>query len=842
MNMPSAARGLLVMALTLGAATAAETINPHPRALIRQDSLARWNFAKDAEGWHNPTNCTLSVADGLLRVQSNGEDPYLFGPPIHAKMPAAVKLRMRAKNAGGGAVYFVTRESPRWGEDKVAGFGIEHDGKWHEYEVQLDGTGTLAAIRLDPGNAAGTAEVDWIEITHASWHPIEIERVEATPQRITAHIRNHSDKAIPCTVNGSPSELPARQVKAVAMDVKGARPFEALAIEVRAKGLPPVKRTVFLHRPQAEAKWAVMKSGGLTLRVARDGSGARLERGGKLVAIVAPLVHVDGALPKLTLVEHAGVIRFRGDGIEVVLSMKGDEVAVSIESRRPCEGPVLRALGPLEQGLLAGLEYLGKGERSSSKLDIETLEHLRFAPDRLKVTMPLMAAVTDRVAAAMTWDDMTLQPVYAVPNFFDGTPDHRMALRGRKIEATLLVRDPQPLEELILWAVKRRGLPALPKPPRTRSEQWALCLEAIHGPISGEGGWGHCAGKRWKRHPYADHASTLWRLTGKAPELPKIVPGGAHVPNDAIYFVTGRAAEWLKMRGAQARGTMAAQKPDGSFRYRGKYQRGHFEDTASGHCAQPALTLLNYAWITGDKAALAAGLKTLEYMTRFRTPRGAQTWELSLHTPDILASARLVWAYVRGYELTGNADYLKQARRWALSGLPFVYQWSRHPVMLYATPPVFGATNWRGNWMGRPVQWCGGVYAYALVLLAPHDTTLDWRHLARGILISAEQQQYPDGPFIGCLPDVFELPSQSRRPANINPCALVSLRLVLDGQLDSLAVATDGKHRIAAPFPVEIRNGKARIQGKKGVAYQVLVDGTRILDVKSQGADAVPLD
>ena len=67
--------------------------------------------------------------------------------------------------------------------------------------------------------------------------------------------------------------------------------------------------------------------------------------------------------------------------------------------------------------------------------------------------------------------------------------------------------------------------------------------------------------------------------------------------------------------------------------------------------------------------------------------------------------------------------------------------------------------------------------------------------------------------------------------------ALVSLRLVLDGQLDSLAVATDGKHRILAPFPVTLKDGKAEIQGKPGLRYQVLLDGERVIDVESQGLD-----
>jgi hypothetical protein len=337
--------------------------------------------------------------------------------------------------------------------------------------------------------------------------------------------------------------------------------------------------------------------------------------------------------------------------------------------------------------------------------------------------------------------------------------------------------------------------------------------------------------------------STIWRLRGKAPESETLVPGGAHVRNDAAYFVTGRAAAWLAQRRAEARHLAAAQRPDGSYGYEGRFRRGHFEDTASGICALSALKLLDFAWLTGDEEALAAGLRALEYMKRFRTPRGAQTWELSLHTPDILASAYLVWAYVRGWELTGKAEHLALARKWALTGIPFVYLWGKHPVMLYATPPVYGATHYGGMvWLGVPVQWCGTVYAYALTLLAPHDRTLDWRHLARGILIAAEQMQYTDGPLVGCLPDVFELPTQTRAGPSINPGAIVSLSLALRGEVDSLAVAVGGGHRVAAPFRVRIVGKEARLEGRAGERYQVLVDGKRIVDVESRGGDAIPLE
>ena len=832
-------------------------INPAPSPVLTE-TLRRWTFAADSDGWVAEHHCTISTQDGVLKIQCTGKDPYLHRTVDFPGGSLILELRARCRTRGPGAVYWTTDQSPRRGEDKSARFRLKHDGQWHEYSVPFTAAGRVTDLRIDPGEAPGQCDIDWIRLLRAEPHPLSIDRIEVLSDRAGAVVRNQRAQPQTFSAAGRNYTVAGGESISIEQTLAGNRPLEAVSFELLLQGFPAICRTVFLHHPEAKTEWIELRSDPssnapspqpspsgrgrqTSILLARDGSVARVYRGGVLVALLGPLVHCDGKLPALQAVQEGAVVRFQGEGISVAVSLRGEEISVSIDSRRPCEGPVLRPIGTLRQGLFAGLEYLEQGEHSSSTLDVETAEHLRFAPDPLKLTMPLMAMVTDRASLAMTWNDMQLRPVFATPNFFDCTPDHRMALRGTRIEATIQVAG-LPLEETILWAVGKHGLPPLPEAPRSTQQQRELCLEALRGPLRNEDGWGHCVEARWQRQPFVDMASTLWRLSGEVPDLPRLVPGGAHIPNEAIYFVTGRGQQWLDRHARRVQEIIGRQRPDGSFHYDGPYRRRHFEDTASGVCARPATELLQYARITGDRTALEAGVRTLQYMQRFRVPRGAQVWEIPLHTPDQLASAYAVWAYVRGYELTGNKEFLAEARRWAASGIPFVYLWSCYPIMAYATPPVYGATNWQKPlWIGLPVQWVGGIYAYALTMFAPYDNSLDWNRLAQGILRSAEQQQYTDGPNAGLLPDSFVLTDQQRNPANINPCALVSLRLALAGEVDSLAVAADGRHRVAAPFPVTIRDGQARIRAKAGTTYQVLIDGKRLVEVTSAGADTVPL-
>jgi hypothetical protein len=192
---------------------------------------------------------------------------------------------------------------------------------------------------------------------------------------------------------------------------------------------------------------------------------------------------------------------------------------------------------------------------------------------------------------------------------------------------------------------------------------------------------------------------------------------------------------------------------------------------------------------SGDRALLKEGLRLLHALNRFdgAVPRGAQTWEVPLHTPDILASANLVRAYTLGYEATGDRELLERARYWAWTGVPFVYltKPAPGPVGPYATIAVLGATNWEApNWLGLPVQWCGLVYADALNRLAHSDPKGPWRRLADGIALSGVQQSFPlsEKDRQGLLPDSFNLLGQVRNDPSINPATLLPVAIPAYGR------------------------------------------------------------
>lgn len=255
------------------------------------------------------------------------------------------------------------------------------------------------------------------------------------------------------------------------------------------------------------------------------------------------------------------------------------------------------------------------------------------------------------------------------------------------------------------------------------------------------------------------------RLRQRADEA--MVLGGGKPSTDDYGITYGNPITAVQTRACGVAGLLGSQRADGSWRFNATTRHtGVFAgkdytllgpDGAAevGTCARNAYVVLRFARVTGDARALAAGKKALAFMNRFTVPRAAQVWEVPVHTPDILAAADACEAYLAGYECTGDAAYLAQARKWARAGLPFLYVWNKpqFPFMRYASIPVFGATWFHGSWFGRPVQWNGLRYAYAIDRLADYDKSFPWRKVARGVTISALYQQSTHKDDVALWPD-----------------------------------------------------------------------------------------
>lgn len=432
------------------------------------------------------------------------------------------------------------------------------------------------------------------------------------------------------------------------------------------------------------------------------------------------------------------------------------------------------------QALFSGLEYLGVNEPSSSDLDITTNERFRRVPLSYKVSVPLMSVQNGNDFLALSW-----QPQENTAAFFD-SPDrtfksggHAMGLLMPGAEKTMREDgNPLPYSGALLEAnreysqratifggsgknvvaavreyVARRGLPSLPE---SGKDEAAYVDLATHGWLDSKIREGalvrHAFWPGFNPSAPADamvymewlaartkDAAQAARLRESANALHAKVDLNATLYSSVSHItplfqplVLGKVAENARHAANSARDNLKQFEAEG-IRYAPPkdgtdYARGNGGSRfANGWTAGRVFNVLQAAAFSGDRELISQALDKLRVLDKYDgdVPRGAQTWEVPLHAPDILASANLVQAYALGYELTGDARMLERARYWAWTGVPFVYLTppTAGKVGLYSTLAVYGATGWVGSWFGRPVQWNGLVYADALRHLALYDAT-----------------------------------------------------------------------------------------------------------------------
>lgn len=455
----------------------------------------------------------------------------------------------------------------------------------------------------------------------------------------------------------------------------------------------------------------------------------------------------------------------------------------------------------------------------------------------VQITAPLLPPI--RACIGLFWDVHQQwdglrdrpQPIFASPDRFEGCQAHLLGLMTPNVLTGLKENERHAQEPYLLkagqkltlqsqifvdptakdalaamdrWFSTYRPDPPLPPPQGDYTKQVEFSMRAYLESlwISEKEGWlPFQGGPALWRNPTRDpsfcfdllmgaritpDATQAWQYRARAEE--QLALGRAQAAADDLGFGSGNLARTVLSLAAQAGSLMDGQGEDGAWRFDADRQdMGVFKgldyhelgaDNAAelGTCARNAYEILRYARISGDAEAYAAGVRALEFMRQFTVPRAAQVWEVPVHSPDILAAADAIDAYLEAYRFSGEKRWLAEARRWARAGLPFVYVWNApgQPWMRYGSIPVFGASWNQYSWFGVLVQWNGLRYAYALLKLHTYDPrppygSFTWHDVAVGITHSAMYQQSEKPENIALWPDSYNCLTGTRAAWDFAP-------------------------------------------------------------------------
>ncbi|MCS7089835.1 MAG: hypothetical protein RMN51_01010 [Verrucomicrobiota bacterium] len=775
---------------------------------FRREELARqWS------AWNDLAPLQRS-SDGL-ELLITGPDPYCGGPALQLprRMPVWLELRLWSEKGGVAQVFYFQDQARE--EDSIR-FPVP-SRQWHEVQLALGPLPPDVRFRFDPPGQQGRCIVAWLRLRERPV-PTAPAWLKPTLPRLMRPRREVLDGAVRLIHGGA-----------------GWGDFEVRVENQRMAAGYPAARLAY-QAPQG-IRWLRMDEADRCLveafRIPRGGATQRIRAAGNETGLRVQAEWTDPEGGHWTSEQWFAptVLNAVRVGVRVVCDQDRDVWHL----------PLLWLVAGLggfglekQQAMFAGLEYL-ENEPSSSTADLVPPGSNRQVPDALKLTWPFMALVAQDRYLGVVWEQVSheIAAVFDSPDRFFLSDGHLMGWiypgsDGRiRNEASLLPHIPvrvkrgQPLEwrgwliggrgrtvvPAIQHAFRITGWPTPPDPGMTAQDYYRLAARGwLDSRIRAGDLYRHAVWPGFDPQPAADAAWTmLWlaqhvqdsalsvRLVEAAQAAAANIPtnelnwhqvGHVRRPLPALLF--GGVLPNVQTTAQRAYRLLTEFRPDGSIHYeprpgRPDFARTHPSREASGYTAERVCQLLEAALWCGDPRLIGAALDKLCAMdARFRegVPRGAQTWEIPLHTPDLLAAAHLVRAYVLAYELSGEQAWLERARYWAWAGVPFVYLHPPvpAPVGLYATIPVFGATSGQEPvWLGRPVQWCGLVYAEALWELAGHDSDGPWARLARGISFSGVQQTWraDDPDRAGLLPDYFLLREQRREGPAINPATVL---------------------------------------------------------------------
>ncbi|OGV70508.1 MAG: hypothetical protein A2283_08735 [Lentisphaerae bacterium RIFOXYA12_FULL_48_11] len=124
-----------------------------------------------ADGWKEGGNghATISLKNNNLVVKVSGNDPQLVtvGDLQTPKGPFIFEIKMQSKGEGNGVV-FCAGPGKKIVPGSGVSFGIHHDGKWHEYRVELPQKNVAGLLRMDTGTGPGEYAIEWMKLKNSS--------------------------------------------------------------------------------------------------------------------------------------------------------------------------------------------------------------------------------------------------------------------------------------------------------------------------------------------------------------------------------------------------------------------------------------------------------------------------------------------------------------------------------------------------------------------------------------------------------------------------------------------------------------------------------------------------
>jgi len=648
-------------------------------------TVIEWDFSRGMHGWkanHHVTDLTYSRRG--LSFTSTGVDPWIEGPAIDLRTDRITKVtfRMQSTANGTGELFY----GPYFQAGHSVRFAVNNDGNWHDYElIIMEPLGRDTRFRLDPATSEGRIDVAFIRVDEmVKWQdPPYVEPVRPEPMTTTAG-----------SVASGPLELSyvGPGIGDFIIDVDNYEMAVGYGNELLGVLIDDA------------IEWLDLNDGAVTTTSDFDD-----------VIVTAHLNDTAGGAWEIRRAIRPGPI----DG---VIAM---DVRITVDADRDvmCVPwlTIFAGMGTFgsnkSQGLLAGLEYLSD-EPSSSEADISTPEHVRRVPDPVKVTFPLMAISAKGRYLGLVWEPSEWAgPMFDSPDGIFGSGAHMMGLTGpavgeKRFENALLAHTPIKLtaNEPItarLWIIGGQGetavpavqayvdLKGLPLVPQFEGGLQSAARLLSHGWVYSkirQGGlFRHAVwNDRFGAVPAPDAAMFMdWLAaglseadTGLIAELHMAVDhaltsipqgrhmdgGVSHVRPPAAPLLFGDVEAFVQRRYDAAVDLLRQFDANGVKTYRpGEIDYGstHFANHANGYGAANLVSILESATLSADPGLIESALELLDKQTALyanTVPRGAQTWEIPLHTPDILASGRLARAYVLGHIISGRRDLLEQAR------------------------------------------------------------------------------------------------------------------------------------------------------------------------------------